>query len=386
MGQTCYLNSTLQLLRTIQPLTDAISEYKPEENGDQYRLMANMRLLYRHMNQLTEPIPPVHFLLSLRQLHSQFAETDQAGYFAQQDADEALTVILGAVAQNLRGSGSESHQTIDDLLGVELTHANICAEATTEIPISVSEKVLKLSCNISITTNFLLAGIRDNLTQTIQKYSPTLERVADYERKSRISRLPPYLCVHMVRFYWRRDIGKKAKIMRKVKYPLQLDLLELVTDELRPQLAPINTAMKRILADRDDRARIAKRDKSRSLASSELKAEEDNEETKRAEENKRVTEVIAEQNIDLGRVGQNPSALYELCAMVTHKGASADSGHYIGWARKDQPRAFVPSGEESWYKFDDDKVSIVDAQKILNLDGGGQDSVAYILLYRSVTA
>jgi hypothetical protein len=36
--------------------------------------------------------------------------------------------------------------------------------------------------------------------------------------------------------------------------------------------------------------------------------------------------------------------------MVTHKGASADSGHYIGWARKEG--GFVPSGEEEWYKFD----------------------------------
>jgi ubiquitin carboxyl-terminal hydrolase 14 len=36
--------------------------------------------------------------------------------------------------------------------------------------------------------------------------------------------------------------------------------------------------------------------------------------------------------------------------MVTHKGASADSGHYIGWARKSE--GFVASGDEEWYKFD----------------------------------
>jgi ubiquitin carboxyl-terminal hydrolase 14 len=33
----------------------------------------------------------------------------------------------------------------------------------------------------------------------------------------------------MVRFFWRADIGKKAKIMRKVKFPLQLDVLEIVS-------------------------------------------------------------------------------------------------------------------------------------------------------------
>jgi hypothetical protein len=33
-------------------------------------------------------------------------------------------------------------------------------------------------------------------------------------------------------------------------------------------------------------------------------------------------------------------------------------------------------------KFDDEKVSIVHKDKILGLDGGGEDSIAYILLYR----
>lgn len=30
----------------------------------------------------------------------------------------------------------------------------------------------------------------------------------------------------------------------------------------------------------------------------------------------------------------------------------------------------------------DDKVSVVTADKIVSMDGGGEDSVAYILLYR----
>jgi ubiquitin carboxyl-terminal hydrolase 14 len=76
-------------------------------------------------------------------------------------------------------------------------------------------------------------------------------------------------------------------------------------------------------------------------------------------------------------------------AIVTHKGASADGGHYIGWVRKatlDPMGAQdenAPEGDkEEWYKFDDDKVSIVTREKIATLDGGGEDSTAYILLYR----
>jgi ubiquitin carboxyl-terminal hydrolase 14 len=46
----------------------------------------------------------------------------------------------------------------------------------------------------------------------------------------------------------------------------------------------------------------------------------------------------------------------------------------------DPPSANNPS--DDWYKFDDDKVSVVDKDKITSLDGGGEDSTAYILLYR----
>lgn len=52
-----------------------------------------------------------------------------------------------------------------------------------------------------------------SLDQTIEKHSPTLGREARYTQHSRISRLPSNLMVHMVRFHWRRDINKKAKIM-----------------------------------------------------------------------------------------------------------------------------------------------------------------------------
>lgn len=80
-----------------------------------------------------------------------------------------------------------------------------------------------------------------------------------------------------------------------------------------------------------------------------------------------------------------------MIAIVTHKGASADGGHYIGWVRKAaiDPTAAqdenTPEGDkEEWYKFDDDKVSVVPREKIVTLDGGGEDSTAYILLYRYV--
>lgn len=43
-------------------------------------------------------------------------------------------------------------------------------------------------------------------------------------------------------------------------------------------------------------------------------------------------------------------------------------------------------GDQDWYKFDDEKVSIFPSEKLMSLDGGGEDSSAYVLLYKSKTA
>ena len=105
-------------------------------------------------------------------------------------------------------------------------------EAPDEPPTVSEENVLKVECNITSTTNFMLSGIMEvclppspncswsqisfsmqALNQPLIKHSPTLGREATYNSRSRLSRLPTYLAIHMVRFTWRRDINKKAKIM-----------------------------------------------------------------------------------------------------------------------------------------------------------------------------
>lgn len=39
--------------------------------------------------------------------------------------------------------------------------------------------------------------------------------------------------------------------------------------------------------------------------------------------------------------------------------------------------------EEDWYKFDDEKVSVFPKEKLPQLEGGGEDSGAYVLIYRT---
>ena len=81
----------------------------------------------------------------------------------------------------------------------------------------------------------------------------------------------------MVRFTWRRDINKKAKIMvnpsfwslhmscslelvqRKVKFPKEFDALDIVTDELREKMQPVSRKRIEIEKTREERRNVRKR-------------------------------------------------------------------------------------------------------------------------------
>lgn len=93
--------------------------------------------------------------------------------------------------------------------------------------------------------------------------------------------------------------------------------------------------------------------------------------------------------------------LYELYAVVTHKGRSADGGHYIGWVRQKGgscrrwPHAVArdrcsPPGAlrrvgpaDDWVCFDDDSVSPCRTEDVMKLKGGGDYDMAYLAYYRA---
>ncbi|KIM41807.1 hypothetical protein M413DRAFT_445024 [Hebeloma cylindrosporum] len=475
LGNTCYMNATVQALRAVPELQIALETPSLQSTTP---LPAALRDLYHNMSRTTDSITPMQFLQVLRQVNPQFAEMDRsekrAGdlmmgrqVYAQQDADECYAAIVNSmrnvpgldVKGKSVGTGAEAAvgrpKFIEQYMMGEMRRELRCDEAPEE-PVTVStEQVLKIECNISITTNFMLSGIMSSLDTTVEKNSPSLGRQAIYSQKSRVSRLPTYLTVHMVRFAWRADIGKKAKIMRKVKFPQEFDALDLATDELRAKLLPASRRLKEIEKERGERRKVRKRTKQAAPAvpgpSSSAVAgatadvemadasaapavsteggaaaatgngkdkalgEPEDEVELRKKEAAELAQLIDEDTKK--DVGCSATGLYELVAIVTHKGAAADAGHYIGFVKKSVFHAYknkgglpsiassssagAPEGiaaaspevttadldaledDEDWYKFDDEKVSPFPKEKLAALDGGGEDSRAYVLLYRS---
>lgn len=66
---------------------------------------------------------------------------------------------------------------------------------------------------------------------------------------------------------------------------------------------------------------------------------------------------------------------YELHSVVTHKGRSADSGHYMGYVRQ--------GSSNQWWCFNDEKVlTDVTTADVLLLCGGGDRDIAYLTFYK----
>merc|ERR1712129_421832 len=75
-------------------------------------------------------------------------------------------------------------------------------------------------------------------------------------------------------------------------------------------------------------------------------------------------------------VSQLETGYYELCGVVTHKGRSANSGHYIGYS-KDSARGI-------WLKFDDEDVTEIKADDVKQLYGGGDHQMAFLCMFRRI--
>ncbi|RHZ86564.1 hypothetical protein Glove_49g20 [Diversispora epigaea] len=377
LGNTCYMNATLQCLRSMPELHQSLNRFSSGMNTGypQKNLTASLRDLFQQLNQTTEGYSPFVFLQMLRAAFPQFAQQNNHG-FMQQDAEECWTEIVSSMKManiplpnNDSSSSSSSEETfVDRYMTGEFTSTLKCDEAPEEEPVVTKDVFTKLNCFISEKTDYMTRQIDDTLKEEkVNKNSPTLGRSVNYSKYTRISRLPEYLTVQFVRFFWKSHIRKKVKVLRKVKYPLDFDLTELCTDELKEKLLPV-------------RDRLIELEKEKLEAKRKAKITKDSDEKKELEEigySSKIEEIKKLVNPELAAdVGSNVTGLYELCAVLTHIGRYVDSGHYIGWVRKED-------SSEDWIKYDDDKVSIVKKEDIQKLDGGGDWHMAYVLLYRS---
>ncbi|VIO99689.1 Ubiquitin carboxyl-terminal hydrolase family protein [Brugia malayi] len=373
LGNTCYLNATLQCFKVIPELREALSKYSEsiqsssvDGEGGSKALTAAVRDLYRMMdNQKSKSFGGVIPLIMIQVVHNvlpQFAARDEHGWM-QQDANECWTELLRAFQTQLKVADSESSSK-DDLASIisrymegrfKIEMKNL--ESDVE-PVSVTnETFLQLSCFLSQEVKYVQLGIKGKLTEEIIKKSAVLGRDARYEKKTLIDRLPAYLSIQMVRFFYKEKDKVNAKILKDVKFPLILDLYDMCTPELQQELLPARDAFKEEEDKKVEKLRATK-------TSDEITH------PSRPDEDEKIEKAFPFSFSN--DPGSNNSGYYELQGVITHKGRSSSSGHYVAWVRVK---------ENHWAMCDDDEVHPVSTEDILKLSGGGDWHCAYVLLY-----
>ncbi|KAB1218450.1 Ubiquitin carboxyl-terminal hydrolase 6 [Morella rubra] len=401
LGNTCYMNSTVQCLHSVPELKSALITYSHSGRSNDVDQSSHMltiatRDLFNELDKSVKPVAPMQFWMVLRKKYPQFGQLHN-GVFMQQDAEECWTQILYTLSQSLKLPGSsEDLDTVKALFGIELVSRVHCQESGEES--SETESVYSLKCHISHEVNHLHEGLKHGLKSELEKASPSLGRSAMYLKESRINGLPRYLTVQFVRFFWKRESNQKAKILRvedyfgwytlrisvqamfdfpthsdsrlcktKVDYPLELDIYDLCSDDLRKELeAPRQTL-------RDEEGKKLGLNASKDSAGS-----KDNDvkmsDAEGSSSGSGEPSLATSQEAGPSDCKTHMTGIYDLVAVLTHKGRSADSGHYVAWVKQE-------SGK--WIEYDDDNPITQREEDITKLSGGGDWHMAYICMYKA---
>ena len=465
LGNTCYMNATLQCLRHMPELQMGLRSVNDGglvfNRDDMTRLLTTQsgtpagQLIIERMprimsscightcqqlDQSGAALAPEAFVALLRRFYAEpFAAMTPSGHPMQQDAEEFFTLVTELVKSSLPAAGPDS---FDALLGLEMEETLACTETDAEAVVVKRERTNRLVCNISGGTtgakvDHLYDGLMMALDGNVEKRSDVLGRDAVWSKKARVVRLPKYLCLQFMRFFWNRTPnsadhqGVKSKILRAVAYPDVIDVYDLCSPQLQARLRENRLAddkrfegelkAKRTKMEEEFKAATAASEGAEGAAAASAGGEQ-SAKAAMAGGGTRSKEPGSAMDVSLegldeddaaalqaamafsitGDIPELPASVfsasssssssapslfgealpadflgyYELHGVVTHKGRSCDSGHYIGWVRK-------APGSDEWFKYDDEKVSPCTTPDILKLSGGGDHDSAYFAIFRA---
>eukprot|EP00835_Amoeboradix_gromovi_P005343 NODE_493_length_7764_cov_0.561644.p2 type:complete len:371 gc:universal NODE_493_length_7764_cov_0.561644:2247-3359(+) len=264
LGNTCYLNATLQCFKLV-----------PELVAGLYTANPILSMLFSEMDSNIKSQSSVNPLVFYTQFKSEFPQFQQTTTTstamgnvqsnAQQDAEESWNQLLQSFFRK--------NSALEDLFRIQLVETLKSEDTSESSKKTIFENILKV--NINQSTTYLELGIKESLSSNVVKHSEVADKDVNFTATTRFHSLPKYLSINMVRFFWKQQSKLKAKILKSVKFPFMLDLYDYCTDEYKQQIKDYRT----------------------SALKDELK--------------------------DMGQI----SGVYDLIGVLTHIGRSSDSGH-----------------------------------------------------------
>jgi len=320
------MNSSIQCIRSIPEIVSGLHSFAPRDEEMDSIIDVTATRLFRKLENSNIAIKPNEFWITFTTLYDSFKETDSKGNLKQHDAEEFWTLFLGCLRKlpPITG-GITANNLVEQLFQGTIIDELKCTQNEEE-PVTVNTSFFeKLSCHIGNETTNLHQSLVSSMTETIEKHSPSLNIEALYTKTSKINKLPYYLTIQFVRFYWKKEQNIRNKIVRPVDFPFDLDVYAYCSQELRDSIAAY-----------------------------------------RSEDENRPKPLPF----------QNISGRYELIGVISHKGRDAEGGHYVSWVKK---------GDNYWLQYDDDTVTPRDNEYIKKLTGdeGADWHIAYMCLFRT---
>jgi ubiquitin carboxyl-terminal hydrolase 14 len=124
-GNTCYMNATLQCLKSVPELRDAVKQFLPANHShsgqgammiDGTQMVTNaLKTTYQQLDVTSEAFMPLTFLATIHREFPRFAEKDDHGHLMQQDANEFWVQLMQILQMNIPGKKLSNETTITTL-------------------------------------------------------------------------------------------------------------------------------------------------------------------------------------------------------------------------------------------------------------------------------